>query len=76
MNDLAFASRSPWLASCGNDTLVNMFDIDHGKLCRSFLGGHTSFVTRVMFNKQENLLLSTGADNYLFFWDVRQNKLV
>jgi len=33
-------------------------------------------VTRVVFNKQENMLLSTGADNYLYFWDVRQNKVI
>jgi COMPASS component SWD3 len=73
---MAFTDRSPWLASCANDTLVNLFDITTGQLCRSFIGGHTSFVTRVVFNKQENMLLSTGADNYLYFWDVRQNKVI
>jgi WD40 repeat protein len=75
VNDLDFAEHNPWLASCANDTIVNMFDIEKAKLCRSFLGGHQSFVTKVMFNKQENLLLSTGADNFLYFWDVRQNKV-
>jgi WD40 repeat protein len=71
VNDITFADRSPWLASCANDSIVNLFDIEKGKICRSFLGGHTSFVTKCMFNKQENMLLSTGADNYLYFWDVR-----
>ena len=40
VNDLAFSKRNPWLASCGNDTIVNMFDIEKGQLARSFLGGH------------------------------------
>jgi WD40 repeat protein len=51
VNDIAFTERAPWLASCANDTIVNLFDINDGKLCRSFIGGHTSFVTRVIFNK-------------------------
>ena len=76
VNDVAFAERSPWMATCANDTIVNMFDIEKGQLCRSFLGGHTSFVTKCLFNKQENILLSTGADNFLMIWDIRQNKVI
>ena len=64
------------MATCANDTIVNMFDIEKGKLCRSFIGGHTSLVTKCLFNKQENILLSTGADNLLMLWDVRQNKVI
>ena len=76
VNDLAFAERSPWLATCANDTIVNLFDIEKGQLCRSFLGGHTSFVTKCLFNRQENILFSTGADNFLMMWDIRQNKVI
>ena len=76
VNDLAFAKRNPWLASCANDTIVNMFDIEAGQICRSFLGGHTSLVTKCIFNHQENMVLSIGADNFLFLWDIRQNKVV
>ena len=71
VNDVCFAEKSPWLATCANDTIVNMFDYEKGQLCRSFLGGHTSFVTKCLFNKYENILLSTGTDNFLMAWDVR-----
>ena len=30
VNDLHFAERNPWLATCANDTIVNLFDIEKG----------------------------------------------
>ena len=76
VNDLYFAEKSPWMATCANDTIVNLFDIEKGQLCRSFIGGHKSFVTKCVINKYENMLLSAGADNFLFIWDIRQNKVI
>ena len=76
VNDLFFAQRNPWLATCANDTIVNLFDIEKGQLCRSFIGGHQSFVTKCIINKHENMLLSVGADNQLYIWDIRQNKVI
>jgi WD40 repeat protein len=64
------------MASASNDTVVNMYDLEKGQLVRSFLGGHQSYVTRCKFTAQENILLSAGADNFLFMWDVRQNKII
>ena len=76
VNDIFFAKKNPWMATCANDTIVNLFDIEKGQLCRSFIGGHKSFVTKCLINKQENLLLSTGADHFLFMWDIRQSKVI
>ena len=28
VNDVCFAEKSPWLATCANDTIVNMFDYE------------------------------------------------
>lgn len=71
VNDLHFAHMNPWLATCANDTIVNLFDIEKGQLCRSFIGGHQSLVTKCKINKHENMLLSAGADNHLYIWDIR-----
>ncbi len=71
VNDLHFTQRNPWLATCANDTIVNLFDIEKGMLCRSFIGGHSNFVTKCIINKYENILFSTGTDNSLFIWDIR-----
>jgi len=77
VNDLDFTKRyNSWMVSCSNDTVVNLYDLNEGKLCRSFIGGHQSFVTKCKFTSQENILLSAGADNFLFLWDVRQNKMI
>lgn len=76
VNDLDFTIQNPWMASCSNDTIVNVYDLEKGQLCRSFVGGHTSFVNKCKFTAQENILLSAGADNFLFLWDVRQNKMI
>ena len=76
VNDVHFAQRNPWMATCANDTIVNLFDIEKGQLCRSFIGGHQSFVTKCLINKQENMLLSAGADCQLYMWDIRQNKFI
>lgn len=71
VNDIDFAETRPWMATCANDTIANLFDVEKGQLCRTFLGGHTSFVTKCKFNSQENLLVTVGADNFLFLWDIR-----
>ena len=41
VNDLDFTKgHNKWMASASNDTVVNMYDLEHGQLVRSFLGGH------------------------------------
>ena len=76
VNDIQFTWNQPWMATCGNDTLLNMHDLNKGQLVRTFMGGHQSFISRCKFNAQENLLLSVGADGYLFIYDIRQNKMI
>lgn len=50
VNDIAFAESQPWMATCANDTLLNMHDLNKGLIVRSFIGGHQSFVTKCKFN--------------------------
>jgi len=40
VNDIDFAEKQPWMATCANDTLVNMHDLNKGVIVRSFIGGH------------------------------------
>ena len=50
VNDVQFADTMPWMATCSNDTILNMHDLNKGQLVRSFIGGHTSFITKCKFN--------------------------
>ena len=76
VNDVQFSQGEPWMATCSNDTLVNMHDINKGQLVRSFIGGHQSFVTKLCFSAAQNMLLSVGADGQLLIYDIRQNKII
>ena len=64
------------MATCANDTLLNLHDLNKGQLVRSFIGGHQSFVTKCKISSKQNLLLSVGADGYLLIHDIRQNKII
>lgn len=75
VNDIQFADTMPWMATCSNDTLLNMHDLNKCQLVRSF-SGHSSFITKCKFNSYQNLLLSVGAEGFLYVFDIRQNKTV
>jgi COMPASS component SWD3 len=79
VNDISFCPNSltiqPYLASCSDDTLVNIYDINAQKLVRTFIG-HSNYATHVKFNSITNVLLSAGADNTIILWDIRTNKAI
>ena len=80
VNEVQFCPHSrggiqPYLASCGDDTLINLYDINRQSLARSFIG-HLSYVSHIKFNNVTNVLLSCGTDNSLILWDIRTNKAV
>ncbi|CDW88520.1 wd40 repeat-containing protein [Stylonychia lemnae] len=80
INDINFSTYSsslqnPYLASCSDDTLINMYDLTKQALVRCFIG-HQSYVTKIKFNNVTNVLLSCGTDNKLIMWDIRSNKAI
>ena len=52
-----------------------MYDLEKGKLARSFIG-NKRFVTHVKFNNTGNIVLSASADHMINLWDVRCNKSI
>lgn len=79
VNEVAFCPHSrtlqPYLASCADDTLINLYDINKQTLARTFIG-HQSYVSKIKFNNVTNVLLSCGTDNSLILWDIRTNKAI
>lgn len=58
------------LATCGNDNMVKIWDLETFKL-KKVLEGHTNFVYSVKFSKRDsNTLLSCGEDRSLIVWDI------
>ena len=67
LKDLAFSPDGKTLASCGNDTVIRLWDVNSGKELRC-LTGHNDDVGQVSFAPSGKLLFSAGRT--LRFWNV------
>ena len=50
-----------------------MWSIDSCKEIRTFFG-HTEFISTILFIKNEKILVSSGGDRYIGFWDIASGK--
>ncbi len=66
---VAFSPDGRWLASCGHDRLVIVWDLATGKE-RHRLAGHGNFVRAVAFSPDGKTLASAGWDWAARLWDV------
>ena len=65
---LDFSPDGKYLASCGADKFVKVFDLASGKLAKAF-EGHTHHVLTVAWQSQGRVLASGGADNVIKVWN-------
>ena len=69
MTSLCFDESCSRLASGGKDTHVIVWDVVNE--CGLFrLKGHKGPITRVRFLKDKNVLVSSGKDTLVKFWDL------
>jgi len=66
---LAFSPDGKQIASCGADRFMKVFDIDSGKLVRTF-EGHTHHVLCVGWRADGRVLATGGADKVVKVWKV------
>lgn len=67
---LEFSREDQYLASCGADRFVKVFQVADGKFVRSF-EGHTHHVLGVSWSADSRTLASSGADKVIKIWDFR-----
>ncbi|CAD8089921.1 unnamed protein product [Paramecium sonneborni] len=75
INSIAFSFDGTTLASCGNDTLVNIWNYKTGKQIYK-LEGHQSRVNSVCFAK-DNIILASGSEDFLILlWKYKEGVLL
>ncbi len=66
---VAFSADGKLLASCGADKFIRIFDLNDGKLVKTF-EGHTHHVLGVSWRRDGRTLASAGADKNVKIWDM------
>lgn len=72
LQDLAFSHNGRFLASCGNDDKVKVWELKNGEfVLLQTLAEHTENVTGVSFSYDDRFLASSGNDSkvYIREWD-------
>ncbi len=72
---LCFNQNARLLASCGDDNLIVLWDVQSGKQIRS-LRSHTAPVSQVVFHPAHAWLASASADGRVVVWDAQSGGIV
>lgn len=59
-----------WLASAGEDSVINMWDLASGKRLKTMRGHGKTSIYSLSFSVEGNVLVSGGADMTVRCWDV------
>lgn len=74
VNHVAFSPDGHYLASCGFDNHVILWNAETGKFIKKLIG-HVSAVYQCCFSADSRLLISASKDTTIKAWDVRTGKI-
>jgi len=75
LTDLNISFDGRFLATCDRDEKIRISHFPNAYNIRTFLLGHTSFVTSVLFlPNSSDLILSTGGDSTVRLWNISSGK--
>ena len=69
VRDVTFSPDGRWLASCGNDGAVQLFDVTSGHRVAT-LRSHSNWVRKLCFSPNGEFLASLGSDANVKLWRV------
>jgi WD40 repeat protein len=73
--DVAFSPDGKLLATCAADRFMKVFDLETGRLAKSF-EGHTHHVLGVSWNRTGRALATAGADEAVKVWNYETGQQV
>jgi WD40 repeat protein len=75
VNSFVYSERHRFVASCGEERHIIMWD-PFTRRAITYLNGHTTSVHDVTINDDRNHLISLGTDKNVKIWDIRTYKCI
>ena len=75
VNSISYSSNGKYIVSGGSDHKVKLWDIESGKLIRTFYG-HKKPVESVSFINKDQFVVSGSSDLAAIIWEIRSGKIV
>jgi transcription initiation factor TFIID subunit 5 len=72
VNAMAVSPDGRWLASAGEDSIINIFDIGTGRRLKSMRGHGRCSIYSLSFNNEGTMLVSGASDNSVRVWDIKK----
>jgi transcription initiation factor TFIID subunit 5 len=72
VNTMAVSPDGRWLASAGEDSIINIWDIGSGRRLKSMRGHGRSSIYSLAFSQEGSVLVSGGGDNSVRVWDIKR----
>lgn len=72
VRSVAFSNNEKYIASAGEDNLVNLWNIETGKLLVRFSENNEKELTSVLFTPDQNYLISGSQDKTIKFWNIEK----
>lgn len=72
IRSIAFSKNEKYLVSAAEDNLINLWDIQTGKLITSFSENNSKELTSVIFSPDQNYLISGSQDKTIKYWNIEK----
>jgi WD40 repeat protein len=72
IRSIAFGKNDKYLASAGEDNLVNLWNIQSGKLIVSFTENNEKELTSVVFSPNQQYLITGSQDKTIKYWNIEE----
>jgi len=72
VRSIVFSKNDMYLASAGEDNLINLWDVQTGKLITSFTENNVMELTSVIFSPDQKYLISGSQDKTIKYWNIEK----